>query len=730
MDRFPEEPETPAVSWRGPKLVALAVLLPLAFAALGFWERDRAASFGAEQAEARLVLEATVERLRQIAEEDPRAAIRLGENGRLYGASLAARMSAERLEQLDADVQLGALRAYLPPVAIGAGGLAALLGALGLAGAVLLGRAGRASRARLLAGFNLVRRGMPFFMAAQIGLTGLAVLTILAFEASALWQSGRVSDGDAKLMTFAAVLGFFALALVVSALWQLRRALRIFEPEPIPLLGREVGREDAAGLWRTVLDLAARAGAEPPQHLVVGLADGFFATSGDIMLRPEERLITGRTLHVPLPHLALIDTEEAAAIIGHELGHFSGADTEYSRRFVPIYAGVSRSLEAVAESEGQGNAFSLLLTRPALMLGLFVMEQFDHAVHHWSRQREFAADAVGARLTSNRAAASALLRSSAILPRIHEVLTDAVQHPASCPQNLLPAILAAAAQRGVDDPRAHLEDRQPHPTDTHPPTIQRLAALGQLTPNGPEAGVLAHACRAVMPEAPTALDAAFADPDALGRTLTTDFIGAVKAREDAVTSALEEAVAAVPREERAIFENTAFAAGVFGVLGLLALGAAGFLLWHARVEEQLVTSASLTLVGLGVLGFALWFHRRGRRPVLVLRATGFRSPGLAEEVPWLDVADFTVFTGRSLRAEFLIALGRPMPRKVSRRAKVDASNRLVVLPSAGLRGLKPQAYADLLGTYWRAAMAREELARRDATGHMGEGVERVPGTPA
>ena len=37
MDRFPEEPETPAASWRGPKLVALAVLLPLAFAALGFW---------------------------------------------------------------------------------------------------------------------------------------------------------------------------------------------------------------------------------------------------------------------------------------------------------------------------------------------------------------------------------------------------------------------------------------------------------------------------------------------------------------------------------------------------------------------------------------------------------------------------------------------------------------------------------------------------------------------
>jgi len=34
------------------------------------------------------------------------------------------------------------------------------------------------------------------------------------------------------------------------------------------------------------------------------------------------------------------------------------------------------------------------------------------------------------------------------------------------------------AERGLADPREHLEDRQAHPLDTHPSLRQRLDALG------------------------------------------------------------------------------------------------------------------------------------------------------------------------------------------------------------------------------------------------------------
>jgi Zn-dependent protease with chaperone function len=717
MDRYPDSKPASRFSWRGPKLVALTVLLPLAFAALGYWEQGRSVELLEQQTKTRILVEQAVERLQTAMARDPQARIR-DNQGRPMSASYTLQRAEERLEQLETEEMVASIRGYLPPVAMWAGGLAALLGATGLLAAVLIGRAGRASRARLLASFNLLRRALPFHMALQILLIAAASLSVLGFEGAALWHSGRLSSGDVKLMAVAGMFGVFAIILVVGALSQLRKALRLFTPEPLPLLGREVGRDEAAGLWRTVLDLSARCDAQPPEHIVVGLTDGYFVTSSDIVLRPEERRISGRTLHVPLPHLALTDREEAAAIIGHELGHFSGEDTEYSRRFVPIYAGVSRSLEAVAESEANGNALSLVLTRPALMLGLFVMEQFDHAVHHWSRQREFAADAVGARLTSNKAAASALLRSSAIHPRIQDVLGEVAEKPANRPADLLPAILRAAAERGLDDPRIHLEEQQPHPTDTHPPTSQRIAALGLLTPSGPDAEVLARATRPVLPGEATALDACFADPGAIGRALTDDFAGALQQQEQAVAEALERAAAAV-QDEREVFENTGLATWIFCLMGggMLALGA-GLIGWglleEGRTEMVLIGGATM-VPGLAMLLLGLFFRRRGRHPVMVLTPTGFRSPGLAAEVPWLDVADFTVFSGNALRAEFLIALGRPMPRKASRRAKVDASARVVILPSYGLRGLKPTAYADLLGTYWRAAIARAELAQRRAT---------------
>ncbi|MFD2022059.1 M48 family metalloprotease [Pseudocitrobacter faecalis] len=47
-----------------------------------------------------------------------------------------------------------------------------------------------------------------------------------------------------------------------------------------------------------------------------------------------ERL-TGNTLYLPLTYLSLLNEAEIAAVVGHELGHFTGEDTQYSLRFAP-----------------------------------------------------------------------------------------------------------------------------------------------------------------------------------------------------------------------------------------------------------------------------------------------------------------------------------------------------------------------------------------------------------
>lgn len=700
------------------KLLAMTLLLPLGFAAIGVWEAQRMAE-DLPAARAEIVsLEEAAQQLHALAAKSPRATVRLG--GRSYVVPLAASMMDQRVEDVRSVLAVTELRATLPPWVIGTGALAALLGALGLVAAVVLGRLGRGSRQLLLSGFGLVRRLLPLQMAAQILLITASALLVLGFEAAGLWHAGRLTQGDMKLMGAAAVLGGGALILVFQALRQLRQALRLFTPEPLESFGRRLDEAAAPGLWARLRELARRTGTSVPDHVVVGLTEGFFVTSGDLRLQPSGELLQGRTLYVPLPHLAMLDAEETGAIIGHELGHFSGEDTEYSRRFVPIYAGVERSLAAVAGSEGDSR-INMMFTRPALTLGLFFMQQFDHAVHHWSRRREFAADAAGAGATSASAAASALLRSSAVYPRIHEALLAASQPPTRPDRDLLAEILEGAAERGLEDPTRHLEDRQPHPTDTHPPDSQRIAALGEsVTPK-----LLARATRPAGPADAAGLAASFADPAAVSRALSEDFLKSVAQQDQARAAALQEAAAAVTDAQRLFYPNTRAGGRIFmviGVLGLLAgLGCGALLLGlHGSTPvDPIVGVAGAVLGPLGLVALiaGVVFLRRARQPFLLLTPDGFGHPDGLAMIAWRDLADLSINLSQGgLRTDFLIRPARPLPARLGRGYKLRSQNglRVVSIRSAGVAGLKPEAYADLVVTYWRAADARDELAKREA----------------
>ncbi|MDQ1077877.1 M48 family metallopeptidase [Pseudoroseomonas cervicalis] len=699
---------------RGAKLLAITVLLPLLLAGIGHWQGQRAIEARDALRSEQAAMQQELARLQDYAARNPRGTVRM--DGRSYAAPLAIGMLQGRQDSLAGVVTVAEYRSLLPPATQAMALAAAALSALGLLAALLLGRLGRASRAWLLTAFGIVRRALPFHMALQLLLLTGAVLAAMGFEVAGIWHQGRLGQGEVKLAVWAGLLGLGALVMLVQALRQLRTALTLFTPEPLPLLGRCVDEGAAPGLWRDLRGLAGRAGAAVPDQLVLGLTDGFFVTSGEILLLPEQRRLRGRTLHVPLPLLASLDREEALAIIGHELGHFCGEDTEYSRRFVPIYAGVARSLEAVAQH--QSGSFGLL-TRPALMLGEFVMRQFDHAVHHWSRQREFAADGVGAWLSTPQAAASALLRSGALAAPLNQGLARAVEAGPAAAPDLLAATLQHAEAAGPGDPLEHLEERQPHPTDTHPPTSQRLAALGEaVTP-----ALLARATRPVQPAA-SPLAAWFADPAGLARALSADLRQDIAREEEAMAGVLRAAAEAVQAGERPLYPGTRrlglFFLGLAALALLGGLGTAAYLALQFPGVERAAWIATLGVLPIlaAILGLTGWLQlRRARHAFLVLSPEGFSHPALAAPVPWRDLADIAVTQAQmNLITEFRLHRGRPMPqlREKRRVLRIDLPAKRITLLSPAAEGLKPQAYLDLLMTYWHAALAREELAEREA----------------
>ena len=89
-----------------------------------------------------------------------------------------------------------------------------------------------------------------------------------------------------------------------------------------------------------------------------------------------------------------------------------------------------------------------------------------------------------------------------------------------------------------------------------------------------------------------------------------------------------------------------------------------------------------------------------------------RSPLLDSAVAWQDVADFQVTHGRRLTLTLALTPDATLPRtkRLFSQAGVSRRRRHVSVQSLGARGLKPDAFAALVGRYLAASRARVHLS--------------------
>lgn len=501
--------------------VITAIALPLAFAAFGLWQAQRA---DRELAEVDAWRARTAAQLAAMDARPGRAGginpdWRFTRRGHIYEGDDARREAQAALRAADDEMMMARWCRHLAPVVTASGVIVAALGSLVLAAAFVLGRAGRRSREWLIAGFSLVQRVLPALLIGLVVVTTIGIIAAVIFETLALRASlvGLVAIGATLIIALAAVL-------------QLRGTAGLHIPEPAVIAGRPVSVDEAPGLWQLTADLAARLGTAPPDAIVVGLTEGFFVAPGPNGLDGTDQTLAGNVLHVPLPHLALLQDDEIAAAIGHELAHFAGQDTAYGKRADPVHDGMLRSLDALVAAGTTRRGSISLLIQPALALAVFVTDQFYQAAQHWGRHAELAADAAGAAVVSAAAAARTLLRQEALRDLVEHTLDSAWTSPAKAPRDLVAAIIARAAKHGLNDPTGRLDDEMPHPADSHPPTRARLAALGQdLSPE-----MIAAVTAPPEPEAAARLGRYLADPDAITVEATARFVARARkaAREE------------------------------------------------------------------------------------------------------------------------------------------------------------------------------------------------------
>lgn len=256
--------------------------------------------------------------------------------------------------------------------------------------------------------------------------------------------------------------------MVVFVIWSMLKAIFAKLDLGVNVEGTELLESRAPHLWSRIRELAARVGTEPPTHIVTGIDDNFFVTEG--LVRVGDRELEGRVLYVSLSLLRFLDRTEADAVFCHELGHFVGGDTAYSKKLAPQLSRFERYVEA---------------TQAAIPVYLFMrayQAAFLAGLRKESREREFAADAVAAGQTSPRILAHALIKIGAYSRYRGRVEDSLFEKNESLTSIAIGERVASGFTDYAQTDLLHqdlVDSVVPHPFDTHPKLPERLAALGE-----------------------------------------------------------------------------------------------------------------------------------------------------------------------------------------------------------------------------------------------------------
>jgi Zn-dependent protease with chaperone function len=363
-------------------------------------------------------------------------------------------------------------------------------------GVVLISRGNRGRMAALF------RPGLTFLL---IGL-GVLIVAEGLIVVGVLWELMLLVE---RVYPF--VLLGVAGAVLVGIFGVIRALFVMLRPAVVEAGGVAVSREVNPALFAEVDDIAAVLGTQAPEVIVAGLEPTFFVVDADV--QTFEQRHRGRVLYLALPMCRLLSRDELRAVVGHELGHFRGLDTTYSKAFAPVYVGGRESLIALTAATSNWRGVAML---PATkMLEAFFLS-FAESERTIGRIRELEADKAGAEAASAEAIATSLLKLDATAAAWGGVFEGAVERTrAGQPlPNLSDDFVA----------RAHVTEAHPdegdeadavrilHPFDTHPPTGVRLEALG-LDP-----AALEPAAQDIDPPDPAS--ALFGDREALEATLT------------------------------------------------------------------------------------------------------------------------------------------------------------------------------------------------------------------
>ncbi|MER6574574.1 M48 family metallopeptidase [Nonomuraea sp. NPDC001023] len=261
-----------------------------------------------------------------------------------------------------------------------------------------------------------------------------------------------------------------AIVLTLAAGALVRALFMVGRNQGGELPGVPVGREHEPALWQAVEDLARRVRTAPPDEIRL-VPEVNAAVSEDTRFLGLRA--TRRRMFIGLPLLQTLTVDELRAVLGHELGHYSGAHT---RLGAPVYRG---RVSLIATVQGLGN-HPIIQRLFAWYAKLYL--RVSQAV---SRRQELEADAFAVAIGGRQAMSGALRK-------IHDTslgwdlyagdYLSLTGVGGTRPASVFGGFHALMNDPGRQAEIARLGERpeEVSPYDSHPSLADRLAAIAVL----------------------------------------------------------------------------------------------------------------------------------------------------------------------------------------------------------------------------------------------------------
>lgn len=277
------------------------------------------------------------------------------------------------------------------------------------------------------------------------------------------------------------LIGAIGLGAGIGALQIIGAAFSLSKKLVHTQIGHVISYSDHPSIWDFVNNIANEIDSTPPANIIVGLEPTFFATAADVV-GCGDRTLKGETLYLSLPLMRLFNKSELTSVIGHELGHFREKDTEFSTKFAPVYRGLGESINSLSSS---GDGALSIAKLPALLLLTSMYDAFEKNVAAISREREFEADKIGVAVSSVKDLAYSLSKVVLFAPLWHNLRLDNIKrlNEGKYSDNLSLIFKDSSAYNLSKKELEHkkeeiLKSIISHPTDSHPPLLERLASFG------------------------------------------------------------------------------------------------------------------------------------------------------------------------------------------------------------------------------------------------------------